>query len=196
MQDTGLACTNNKPANNVAACGNACSADVECRYFFADRGGRCCLKSAYDSSSGTRKLPGDFYELTIRGPIPPPPPPAPLALQGAVPVEPSAIDNGLRCVFAGASGDRVGQLSCSPAMSAPVSRRGIDRVALVVVGQLKAAKEAVVMDSAHFLVSPLRRDFGDDGVDVYLCVDSPHAPEFAPPWTYGGLQPAAVFQVS
>ena len=69
-------------------------------------------------------------------------------------------------------------------------------MALVVVGQLKAAKEAVVMDSAHLLVSPLRRDFGDDGVDVYLCVDSPHAPEFAPPWKYGGLQPAAVLQVS
>ena len=63
------------------------------------------------------------------------------------------------------------------------------------VGQLKAAREAVVMDSAHMLVSPLRRDFGDDGVDVYLCVDSPHGAEFAAPWKYGGLQPTAVFQV-
>jgi hypothetical protein len=182
---------------NVVACGNACSAEIECRYFYAADSGRCCLKAAYDSSAPMRKgVAGDFYELTTRGPIPPPPPPEPpppLAIEGTTPADP--VGNGLRCVSDAAAAVRVGQLSCSPAAATPASRRGTERVALVVVGQLKAAKEAVVMNSAHLLVSPLRRDFGDDGVDVYLCVDSPHAAEFAPPWKYGGLVPAAIFQV-
>ena len=75
-QDTGLDCTNNQPANSVAACGSSCSANVACRYFYAGSNGRCCLKSAYDSSSGmVKRVQGDFYELTTRGPMPPPPPP-------------------------------------------------------------------------------------------------------------------------
>jgi hypothetical protein len=60
----------------------------------------------------------------------------------------------------------VGQLSCSVVTAPPPSRRGLDRVALVVVGELKASMEPAVMDSAFHLTTPLRRDFGDDGVDV------------------------------
>ena len=68
-------------------------------------------------------------------------------------------------------------------------------MALVVVGEVKASMESVVQDSAYLLVSPLRRDFGDDGVDIYICVEPPYAANFAPPWHYGGLVPVAVFQV-
>jgi hypothetical protein len=78
QKDTELECFNHPPAGSVAACGSACSANVECRYFYAARAGRCCLKSAYDSSSGTRKgVDGDYYELTTRGPMPTTPPPPP-----------------------------------------------------------------------------------------------------------------------
>ena len=193
-QDSGLECLN-KPRNaNPAACGAACSAEPECRYFYAAASGRCCLKSAYVAGSALRKAEGDFYELTVRGPLPPPPPPEPpppLAVQGAAPAV--AVANGLRCVAPADAAYKVGQVTCTPATAVP--GRSTDRVALVVVGQLKAAKEAVVVDSAHLLLAPLRRDFGDEGVDVYLCVDTPHAAEFAAPWQYGGLQPAAVFQV-
>ena len=113
---------------------------------------------------------------------------------GVYPQDPDSVAYGLRCV-PDEGRHMVGQLTCSTAVSKPASRKGRERVALVVVGEVKAAMEEVVMDSAHLLVSPLRRDFGDDGVDVYLCVNAPYAVKFAPPWHYGGLVPAAVFQV-
>ena len=113
---------------------------------------------------------------------------------GVYPQDPDSIAYGLRCVPVEGS-HRVGQLTCATAASKPASRKGRERVALVVVGEVKAAMEEVVMDSAHLLVSPLRRDFGDDGVDVYLCVNTPYAVKFAPTWHYGGLIPAAVFEV-
>ena len=113
---------------------------------------------------------------------------------GVVPADPAAVASGLQCA-ADPNAGRVGQLACSRAVSRPASRRGRERVALVVVGEVKASMESVVQDSAYLLVSPLRRDFGDDGVDIYMCVEPPYAANFAPPWHYGGLVPVAVFQV-
>jgi hypothetical protein len=70
------ACMNFNP-KNLTGCGNACSVEIECKYFYLGDDGRCCLKSAYDRSAPLRKgVGGDFYELITRGPLPPPPLPS------------------------------------------------------------------------------------------------------------------------
>jgi hypothetical protein len=94
---------------NIERCRDICAAIDDCFYFWIADSAGCCLKTSYDAVGaqavgGMRTgMPGDYYQLTTRGPAPPPPPPPeppPPPPPPPAPAPPSPVADALRARIA------------------------------------------------------------------------------------------------
>jgi len=92
------------------------------------------------------------------------------------------------------AGHQRGATPPAAAAAAPAPAKGATaRVAIIIVGLLREFLLPKVAGTQHFLTDTLAAEWGRGGVDLYLCVDAPHAKQLRTR-PVGALRPRAVFE--